>query len=73
MDDQQTVTEVKKAQYVRLLDVGVFGPLMIYTALGKTPPPIVKNAMVLIGIGTIVYNGYNYLEQQKALKKLNRV
>lgn len=58
-------TQVKKTQYIRMMDVAVFGPLMIYTALGKTPPQIVKNSMVLIGIGTILYNGYNYLEQER--------
>lgn len=63
--------QVQKTQYIRMMDVAIFGPLMIYTALGKTPPKIVKNSMVLIGIGTILYNGYNFWEQEKRKVKNN--
>lgn len=58
-----------KAQGVRLLDIGVLGPLMIFSALDKTPPPWLKLAMVGMGVGTILYNLKNYLEIQKRLKQ----
>ena len=59
-----TVGDVK-AQTVRIGDMLVFGPLMIYAGLGKTPPPWVQVGMVIIGVGTIAYNLINYLEVEK--------
>lgn len=56
-----TVGDVK-AQSVRLADMLVFGPMMLYAGLGKTTPKWVKFGMVVIGAGTIIYNLLNYLE-----------
>lgn len=55
-----------KAQPIRLLDVFVIGPLMIYAGT-QSKPPWLQTALVAIGIGTMFYNGRNYLliEQQK--------
>lgn len=55
---------VSKTQAIRLLDVGLFGPLMIMSALNKKPPEYMRLAMLGIGIGTVIYNLYNYLEQR---------
>ena len=54
-----------KAQPVRLADVLVFGPLMIYSGLGKNPPGWVKAGLIVIGVGTILYNLHNYLLTQQ--------
>lgn len=61
-----TVGDVK-AQPVRMADVFIFGPLMIYAGLGKATPQWLKTGMVIIGAGTIVYNLANYfaVEQRK--------
>lgn len=58
-----------KAQGIRILDIGILGPLMIFSALNKEPPPWLKLAMVGMGVGTILYNLKNYLEIQKRLKE----
>jgi len=50
-----------KAQGVRMADVMVFGPLMIYAGLGKATPPWLRVGMVIIGVGTVIYNLANYL------------
>ena len=50
-----------KAQSVRMADVLVFGPLMIYAGLGKATPPWLRVGMVIIGAGTVIYNLANYL------------
>ncbi len=50
-----------KAQGVRMADVLVFGPLMIYAGLGKATPPWLRVGMVIIGVGTVVYNLVNYM------------
>lgn len=49
-----------KSQLVRLLDVFVFGPLMIAAAT-EQEKPYFKAALMAVGIGTIIYNGANYL------------
>lgn len=54
-----------KAQGVRMADVLVFGPLMIYAGLGRATPMWVRTGMVIIGVGTIVYNLANYLTIEK--------
>lgn len=57
----------QKTQLVRLLDVFVFGPLMIAAAI-EQEKPYFKAALTLIGIGTIVYNGVNYLSTAQKLR-----
>lgn len=54
-----------KAQGVRLADVFLFGPLMIYSSMDQKPPPWMNAAMLVIGVGTILYNAANYLEVQR--------
>ncbi len=59
-----TVGDVK-AQPVRMADVLVFGPLMIYSGLGKATPQWVRVGMVIIGVGTILYNLSNYFAVER--------
>jgi len=58
-----------KAQSVRLADVFVLGPFMIWfgTRARDVPDPA-RAVMVAAGLGTILYNGSNYLKVQKELK-----
>ena len=53
-----------KAQGVRLLDVGLFGPLTILGALNKEPPWWMRLALLAYGVGTIVYNWQNFVQIQ---------
>lgn len=57
----------EKTQLVRLLDVFVFGPLMIAAAADQEKAYF-KAALTIIGIGTIVYNGANYLTTAQKLR-----
>ena len=60
------MNEIQKTQEIRLLDVFVFGPFMIYMATKiKNSSDLEQLALVGLGIGTIVYNGINYYEQLK--------
>lgn len=54
-----------KAQAVRMGDILLFGPLMIYGALGKATPQWMRAAMLAIGAGTILYNAVNFVEIEK--------
>jgi hypothetical protein len=56
-----------KTQIIRLADVALVGPLMIWAggkAAEKNPVP--GMALLLFGIGTIVFNGSNYLKIERA-------
>lgn len=57
-----------KPQLVRLADVFFIGPLMMYGGyeLSKKHKNL-GNTLVGLGIATILYNGYNYLEKRKQL------
>ena len=53
-----------KSQNIRLLDVFAIGPLMIYGGLKlrKTGEhSLAGSALALFGLGTILYNGRNYI------------
>ncbi len=51
-----------KAQGIRLFDVGVIGPLMIFGGVITTKEaPTAGGLLVLFGIGTIFYNANNYM------------
>ena len=65
-----------KTQLVRLLDVFVFGPLMILGGQ-QQPSKYFRTALTLIGVGTIVYNGLNYIktaqEEKEAAELVDQV
>lgn len=53
-------------QPIRWLDVVFIGPLIIYAGVKGDFRPWIKTALVVTGVATIVYNGANYLENEKA-------
>lgn len=53
------MNEIEKSQTVRLLDVFAVGPLMIWSA--QYAPRELRDVMVILGLGTIVYNGANWI------------
>lgn len=54
-----------KSQSVRLLDVFVIGPVLIYAGTFKTLPKYLRIFLFVVGVLTIVYNGNNYLKNAK--------
>lgn len=50
-----------KAQPVRLMDVFLIGPLMMYGGKTADMPVVWKSALVYFGASTILFNGMNYL------------
>ncbi len=57
--------ELLKGQKVRVLDVFLFAPLMIYAGvIAKGLPMWLRVALVVMGIGTAIYNGYNWLKNR---------
>ena len=55
-----------KTQAIRLLDVFVFGPLMIQAGRSHKSDYF-STALTLIGLGTIIYNGANYLQERQRI------
>ena len=66
---EETVTEVSKSQNIRLLDVFVIGPVMIYGGSHKSLPGWVRVSLIGMGEATIIYNGKNFLENRSNLQK----
>lgn len=54
----------ERTQLARLLDVFVFGPLMIVAARDQESPYF-RTALTLVGLGTIAYNGARYLQAMR--------
>jgi len=66
--NQQTYTEISKSQGIRVLDVFVIGPMMIYFGVkAKNEPTWLRALMIGSGVATIVYNGRNYLQTRQQL------
>lgn len=60
-------SETAKAQSIRVLDVAVIGPLMIWggwTLRRKTP--LAGTALAFFGLTTVLYNARNYLRVKDA-------
>jgi hypothetical protein len=55
--------EFQKSQKVRLIDVLLLGPFMIYAG-SKLPSRAMQAAMIMAGILTITYNANNYLKNK---------
>jgi len=67
----------EKSQITRLLDVFLLGPFIIwyaiyyeYTSKNEKVPSYIKIILIVIGIATILYNGYNYLSHYIDLPEL---
>jgi ABC-type sulfate transport system permease component len=56
-----------KHQAIRLADVFLIGPLMVYGGLkGEGVHQAARFSLMLFGLGTIVFNGINWLRIRKA-------
>jgi hypothetical protein len=53
-----------KPQHVRLMDVFLLGPFMVWAGF-QLKHPAAKIAMVTSGVGTVLYNGNNYLRARR--------
>ena len=68
---RQLAPSGNKTQLIRLLDVFLFGPLMIAAAADQDSKYF-RTALLLVGLGTIVYNGANYLQTAQQQKEASR-
>jgi len=68
-ETQETVTEVSKSQNIRLVDVFILAPIMIYASTFKALPIWVRVSLMGMGVATAVYNAKNFLENKSNLQK----
>ena len=55
-----------KSQQVRLIDIFVLAPFMVYSGAKKsTLPGFLRLGLVVAGVATLAYNGNNYLKYNK--------
>lgn len=60
--------EIKKSQFVRLWDIFALGPAMVYIGYAEKLETWEKVLLIGAGIGTIIYNGQNYIANREKLK-----
>lgn len=61
----ETIEDAKQKQLVRVYDVLVFSPILIYIGMTGNLTKTLRYILVILGIGTIIYNGYYYLKYRK--------
>jgi hypothetical protein len=62
----ELVQEYQKSQNIRLIDVFVIAPILIYAGMQKSQPEWLRYSLIGIGIATLYYNGKNYLVNRKS-------
>lgn len=61
-----TIEEYEKSQIIRLVDVFFIAPVLMYTAYkAKDLPKSLRMIVLIIGLGTLLYNGKNYLKNRQ--------
>jgi len=52
-------------QEIRLIDVFLIGPFLIYVGMKKELSLPVRSTLLALGVATIIYNGNNYLKNKR--------
>lgn len=60
------------AQHVRILDVIVIGPLLLFAASHRTLPDWLRVSLAATGVATVLYNGLRYLNVARAATPTRR-
>lgn len=63
-----TTSEYQKSQKIRLVDVFVIAPVLVYASTRKDIPTWLRVSLGVIGAATAYYNAKNYLINKKADK-----
>jgi hypothetical protein len=66
----ESVTEYSKSQTVRLIDVLVIAPILIYVGVKyqKSMPKLLSLSLITIGAATAIYNAKNYIKNKQTNK-----
>lgn len=67
---QRVPGHMAKGQAIRLADVVLIGPLMFWFGYtSKRPPKSLRAAMMVMGLGTVLYNGKNFLAVNREMQQ----
>ena len=66
--EELSVTDVSKGQKVRVIDVLLIAPFMIYIAAQGKLTLTERYIMFGLGAATLIYNAKNYVETQRNLE-----
>lgn len=61
-------TNGNKTQFIRLLDIFIYGPILIYISLYQIKSQVFKLILLFMGTTTISYNLRNYLKHKESTK-----
>lgn len=66
---------VRKAQAIRLLDVFAIGPAMVAggVLLQRSRSPVLGMFLIVTGLGTVVFNGANFIRQEQRTAAAKRL
>tara|TARA_Y100001938_G_scaffold127128_1_gene179703 strand:- start:317 stop:544 length:228 start_codon:yes stop_codon:yes gene_type:complete len=67
-----TIVEIQKSQRVRVIDVFLIAPILIYAGNQKTLPKWLRYSLYGIGVATAYYNAKNYLKNKETLSNTVR-
>jgi hypothetical protein len=59
-----TVSEVQKSQAVRLADVFLIAPYLLYVSSKRELSELDKNLLFGLGVATLFYNAINYIQNK---------
>ena len=62
---ESTVLEVQKSQAIRLADVFLIAPYLLYVSSKRELSELDRNLLVGIGVATLFYNAINYIQNKK--------
>ena len=67
--DAEAVERIAKSQRVRVADVVLIGPLMVWGGSKLAPRyPVAGGLLALFGVATVLYNAHNYAIVRDALR-----
>jgi len=66
------IDKIISKQNVRLLDVFVVAPIIIYSSTVNKVPAWLKTSLFIIGSATLLYNGYHFLDEAKKKQEQNQ-
>lgn len=64
-ESDSTVIEVQKSQIIRLADVFLIAPYLLYLSSKDKITNLDRNALIVLGVSTFLYNGMNYINNRK--------
>lgn len=59
---QVSKQELNSTQLIRLIDIFIYAPILVLAGTMKTMPQWIRIILIILAIGTIIYNSYYYFK-----------